>query len=172
MIPSSFLREIVWFYTRKNGHDDQPSSSQLIVANDRVAVVARFTYSAEAGPDRLCQHRSIQDCSRLVVFLALFRVDCQPRIYRLHDVIGADREAVIRRIVKIGRALRPLKPSAKAVEACEYSCLWPSSLRCLLDRDAGGIQCRRRDWGRNGFWRLVVAGIGIIRPSTRGSSAR
>ena len=89
---------------------------ELIVADDGVAVVARFARAAEAAKHVVGVHRAIQHAPRVLVSGAPLRKDRHPRIHDLDDVIGADRERIVGRIPQGRRALRPLETDAQAVE--------------------------------------------------------
>ena len=87
---------------RKIGITTSQRSRELVVANDRVAVGARFADAAEAREHRV----GAPVRGRATVVLPLFREDRHLRVDDLEDVIGTDGEGVVGRIA-----------SAEAIEA-------------------------------------------------------
>jgi hypothetical protein len=79
-------------------HHDQPSIGKLVISHDRIAIVPGFTRSAESPEHGVVRNRAVQHSAGRVVPLALLREDRETRVHGLHDVIRADREAVIRRV--------------------------------------------------------------------------
>jgi hypothetical protein len=79
----------------KYRHYNQPTSSQLIITNDGVAIVARFALTSESRKERLGDDGPIQNLSGLMEASALFRVDRDSRVYSLDDVVGTDSQAVV-----------------------------------------------------------------------------
>ena len=125
-------------------HDDQPAIGKLVVAHDRVAVVARLARSAESLEHRVVRHGSVQHLAGRVELLPSFREDRKPRVDRLHDVVGADGETVVRWVAAASMALRSLEPDAEAVEACDELCRRSCAWRRLFDGGACGIAWRKR----------------------------
>ncbi len=79
-------------------HHDEPSFRQLVVADDRITVGPRFTDTAEPREHGVRGDRPVQDLPGRVESLSFLRKHHQLRIHGLHDVIGTDPEAVVRRV--------------------------------------------------------------------------
>src|SRR4029434_9361662 len=97
-------------------HHDQPSIGELVVAHDGVAVVGRLARAGEAGKHGVVGHGAGEHRARRAVLLPLLGEDRHARIHRLHDVVGADREAVVRRVAKRRRSLRAFEPETQTIE--------------------------------------------------------
>jgi hypothetical protein len=79
----------------KDRHHNQPASGQLIIANDSVAIVARFALASESGKDGVGDDGPIQNFSGSVETPAFLGVDRYARVYGLEDVIRTDSQAVV-----------------------------------------------------------------------------
>jgi hypothetical protein len=85
-------RRLIWpdGSAPKNRHHHQPSISELIIANDGVAVIRGLARAAEAFEDRVSRDGTVQDLARRLEPLAFLREDRHPCIDDLEDVIFSD----------------------------------------------------------------------------------
>src|SRR5258708_13581191 len=165
---TGFARKFAGTDSRKYRHDNQPSCRKLVVAHYRVTVVARLACAPEASPHGFRSHRAVQYLSAAVVLLGLLRINCEPGIDDLHDVIGADSEAVVGRIAEVVCALRPFEPVAESIEALNQCHSLSLTLRFLLNDNSGQAQTWRRSWSRHDLvGLLLLRSIRIIRPRAR-----
>jgi hypothetical protein len=102
---------------RKDRHRDQPPPGDLVVAHDRIAVVSRLAWPTQTGEDRVRGHRAVQHTARRVELLSFLGEDREARVHRLHDVVGTDREAVVRGIAPLRLAVRTFEANTKSLEA-------------------------------------------------------
>jgi hypothetical protein len=88
-------------------HHDQPAIGELVVAHHGVTVVAGLAPAAESLEHVARLARTIEHEPGRVELLALLREDRHARVDDLHDVIGSDRQRVVRWVPEICRPLRP-----------------------------------------------------------------
>src|SRR5439155_13995906 len=101
-------------------HHDEPAIRELVIADNSVAIGARFADTAESSEQRVAADRTVQRLARRVVARALLREDRQLRVDDLHDVVWTDGERVVGRVAWRGRIVgaRPRdEPEAETVEA-------------------------------------------------------
>jgi hypothetical protein len=120
-------------------HDDKPAVCELVIPNDSITVGPHFARASESLEDRVSRYRPVENLARRIVLFALLREDGDVRIHGLHNVIGPDRKAVIRRVALRNSSLRTFKARAETVEALDQHDARLSTLCALFN-------CRRARW--------------------------
>jgi len=142
---------LAWFgYNWK--HDrlhEEPSIGELVVSNNGIAVRTFRARSAEALKYFVGWGRSVQG-------FPLLRVDSEPRAGDLHNVVGANGEAVVGGNAKFYAALRAVEPLTQAVETVDHGKRRSLALSSLLDC----CSSRRRLGERFGCSRLFGSAFG------------
>src|SRR5690349_2115586 len=119
--------------TPKDRHHDQPATRELVIANNGVTVVLRFTRTTEALKDRIRDDRPVEDLPRLGIFLTSLGKYRHAGVHDLNDVVRPNCKRIVRWISKVSRALRSRKPDAKPVETLGDRRRRPRTLNFLLN---------------------------------------
>ncbi len=114
----------------ENRHHDEPAVGQLIVADDGVAVVVRFTGTAEALEQRVGRDGAVDD-------LAILPEDRHAGVDDLEDVVTSHGQRVVGRVTRFPAAVRPLQADTHAVEARDNAGRRSATLCRLFDGSAG-----------------------------------
>src|SRR5205814_1110954 len=96
--------------------------------------------TTEALEDRVRRDSAVEH-------LALLIENCEPRVHRLHDVIGSGGKTVIRRVASCGDALRSFKACPESIEADDKLNRVMRAWRALLDGPAARSHSHHRRRG-------------------------
>jgi hypothetical protein len=105
---------------------EEPSIGELVVSNNGIAVGTFRARSAEALKYFVGWGGSVQG-------FPLLRVDGEPRARDLHDVVGANGDAVVGGNAKFYAALRAVEPLTQAIETVDHGKRRSLALSSLLD---------------------------------------
>lgn len=130
-------------------HHNQPAIRKLVVTYNCVTVIPFLAHASKSRENCVCRYGTVKHGSGVWVARAFFCEHRKTSVYNLHDVIWADREAVIGGIaVKHGAAaaLRAFEAIAETVEAFDGVESRALALGRLFDGRAGSGDT----WDRRG----------------------